>query len=101
MSHYTYTQIDRYIYTYIHTYIHTYILTYFLGRVSLLSSGYPGTPSIDQAGLKLRDLPPPVSLVLGLKGVSCYHSAFFYFFDIIILPLFSPNPLILPLHIFF
>jgi hypothetical protein len=30
--------------------------------------GCPGTHSVDQAGLKLRDLPASTSLVLGLKA---------------------------------
>jgi hypothetical protein len=33
-------------------------------RVSLCSSGYPGTHSVDQAGLKLRDL-------LASAGIKC------------------------------
>jgi hypothetical protein len=34
---------------------------------SLCSPGCPGTHSVDQAGLKLRDLPASASRVLGLK----------------------------------
>jgi hypothetical protein len=37
---------------------------FFCGRVSLCSPGSPGTHSIDQAGLKLRDLPASASQVL-------------------------------------
>jgi hypothetical protein len=36
-------------------------------RVSLCSPGCPGTHSVDQAGLELRNLPASVSRVLGLK----------------------------------
>jgi hypothetical protein len=39
----------------------------FRDRVSLCSPGYPGTHSVDQAGLQLRNLPASVSQVLGLK----------------------------------
>jgi hypothetical protein len=39
----------------------------FQDRVSLYSPGCPGTHSVDQAGLKLRNLPAPASQVLGLK----------------------------------
>ena len=43
----------------------------FLGRVqdrvSLYSPGCPGTHSVDQAGLKLRNSPASASQVLGLK----------------------------------
>jgi hypothetical protein len=37
-------------------------------RVSLYSSGCPGTHSVDQAGLELRNPPAPASEVLGLKA---------------------------------
>jgi hypothetical protein len=36
--------------------------------VSLCSPGCPGTHSVDQAGLELRDPPASASLVLGLKA---------------------------------
>jgi hypothetical protein len=36
--------------------------------VSLYSPGYPGTHFVDQAGLKLRNLPASASQVLGLKA---------------------------------
>ncbi|GAB1296594.1 Transcriptional adapter 2-alpha [Apodemus speciosus] len=37
-------------------------------RVSLYSPGYPGTHSVDQAGLELRNPPASASQVLGLKA---------------------------------
>jgi hypothetical protein len=37
-------------------------------RVSLCSPGYPGTHSVDQAGLELRNPPASASRVLGLKA---------------------------------
>jgi hypothetical protein len=37
-------------------------------RVSLYSSGCPGTHFVDQAGLELRNLPASASQVLGLKA---------------------------------
>jgi hypothetical protein len=40
----------------------------FRDRVSLCSPGCPGTHSVDQAGLKLRNLPASASRVLGLKA---------------------------------
>jgi hypothetical protein len=40
----------------------------FRDRVSLCSSGCPGTHSVDQAGLELRNLPASASQVLGLKA---------------------------------
>jgi hypothetical protein len=40
----------------------------FQDRVSLYSPGCPGTCSVDQAGLELRDLPASASQVLGLKA---------------------------------
>jgi hypothetical protein len=40
----------------------------FRDRVSLYSPGCPGTHSVDQAGLKLRNPPASASRVLGLKA---------------------------------
>jgi hypothetical protein len=39
----------------------------FRDRVSLCSSGCPGTHFVDQAGLELRNPPASASQVLGLK----------------------------------
>jgi hypothetical protein len=41
---------------------------FFRDRVSLYSPGCPGTHSVDQAGLQLRNLPASASQVLGLKA---------------------------------
>jgi hypothetical protein len=52
-------------------FIHLKIIFFFLvfqDRVSLCSPGCPGTHSVDQAGLKLRDPPASASQVLGLKA---------------------------------
>jgi hypothetical protein len=40
----------------------------FLDRVSLCSPGCPGTHSVDQAGLELRNPPASDSQVLGIKA---------------------------------
>jgi hypothetical protein len=45
-------------------------------RVSLYSPGCPGTHFVDQAGLKLRNLPASASHVLGLK--TCTTTAWLY-----------------------
>jgi hypothetical protein len=45
-----------------------FLFFFFPDRVSLCSSGCPGTHSVDQAGLKLRNPPAPASQVLGLKA---------------------------------
>jgi hypothetical protein len=44
------------------------ILSFFLDRVSLCSLGCCGTYSVDQAGLKLQNLPASASQLLGLKA---------------------------------
>ena len=44
-----------------------FFLLVFRDRVSLYSPGYPGSHSVDQAGLELRNLPAS-ALVLGLKA---------------------------------
>jgi hypothetical protein len=45
-----------------------FCLFVFRDRVSLCSPGCPGTHSVDQAGLELRNLPASASQVLGLKA---------------------------------
>jgi hypothetical protein len=44
------------------------VFGFFRDRVSLCSSGCPGTHFVDQAGLKLRNPPASASRVLGLKA---------------------------------
>ena len=44
------------------------VIVVFQDRVSLYSFGCAGIRSVDQAGLKLRDLPASASQVLGLKA---------------------------------
>jgi hypothetical protein len=48
-------------------------------RVSLCSPGCPGTHSVDQAGLKLRNLPTSASQVLGLKACATMPGIFALF----------------------
>jgi hypothetical protein len=58
-----------------------FVLFVFQDRVSLFSPGCPGTHSVDQAGLELRNMPASASQVLGLKACTplpggsahCYH----------------------------
>jgi hypothetical protein len=45
-----------------------FVFLVFRDRVSLYSSGCPGTHFVDQAGLELRNLPASASRVLGLKA---------------------------------
>jgi hypothetical protein len=54
-----------------HTHLHIqikFLLLFFRDRVSFSSPGCPGTHSIDQAGLELRNLPASASQVLELKA---------------------------------
>jgi hypothetical protein len=44
------------------------LIFFFQDRVSLCSPGCPGTHSVDQAGLELRNPPASASRVLGLKA---------------------------------
>jgi hypothetical protein len=44
------------------------VVVVFRDRVSLYSPDYPGTHSVDQAGLELRNLPASASQVLGLQA---------------------------------
>jgi hypothetical protein len=45
-----------------------FVVVVFQDRVSLCSLGCPGTHSVDQAGLELRNPPASASQVLGLKA---------------------------------
>ncbi|GAB1299121.1 N-alpha-acetyltransferase 16, NatA auxiliary subunit [Apodemus speciosus] len=48
------------------------VRSHFFETVSLCSPGCPGTHSVDQAGLELRNLPASASQVLGLQGWHVY-----------------------------
>jgi hypothetical protein len=52
----------------------------FQDRVSLCSPGCPGTHSVDQAGLELRNPPASASQVLGLKVWATTALLAFFFF---------------------
>jgi hypothetical protein len=52
------------------------VFCFFRDRVSLCSSGCPGTHSVDQAGLELRNPPASASQVLGLKACATMPSLF-------------------------
>jgi hypothetical protein len=49
-------------------FVFVFLFFVFRDRVSLCSPGYPGTHSVDQASLELRNLPASASQVLGLKA---------------------------------
>jgi hypothetical protein len=63
----------------------------FRDRVSLCSPGCPGTHSIDQAGLELRNLPASASQVLGLKACAT-TTRVADFFKMLFLLLFMNSP---------
>jgi hypothetical protein len=54
----------------------------FRDKVSLYSPGCPGTHSVDQAGLELRNPPASASEVLGLKA--CTPTPSFFFFKLLL-----------------
>jgi hypothetical protein len=58
---------------------------FFGDRVSLCSPGCPGTHSVDQASLELRDLLDSASQMLGLKA--CTTTARILFFFLIATPI--------------
>ena len=51
----------------------------FRDRVSLGNPSCPGTHSVDQAGLEVRNLPASASQVLGLKPYATTPGTFFFF----------------------
>jgi hypothetical protein len=51
----------------------------FQDRVSLCSSGCPGTHFVEQAGLELRNLPASASQVLGLKVCATMPGPLWFF----------------------
>jgi hypothetical protein len=57
-----------YIYIYMYVYQSFFFFLVFRDRVSLCSSGCPGTHSVDQAVHELRNPPASASRVLGLKA---------------------------------
>jgi hypothetical protein len=56
-----------------------FVLFVFRDRVSLYSSGCPGTHFVDQAGLELRNPPASASRVLGLKACAITARLLFNF----------------------
>jgi hypothetical protein len=66
-------------------FIHLYLVwfdvsTFWWDRDSLCSTDCPGTCSVDQAGLELRDLPACAFQVLGLKTFITAGPLYFYLF---------------------
>jgi hypothetical protein len=55
---------------------------FFKDRVSLYSQGCPGTHSVDQAGLELRNPPASASQVLGLKVCATTPGSLSYFYTL-------------------
>ena len=53
----------------------------FQDRVSLCSPGCPGTHSVDQTGLKIKDAPTSASLNPGTNGVNHHHRQAHFGFD--------------------
>jgi hypothetical protein len=54
---------------------------FFRDRVSLYSPGCPGSHSVDQAGLELKNLPASASQVLGLKACATNARALYFIFE--------------------
>jgi hypothetical protein len=61
-----------------------FVFCFFRDRISLYSPDCPGTHSVDQAGLELRNLPASASQsqVLGLKVCTTTAWIFFFFLKI-------------------
>jgi hypothetical protein len=71
IMYYLFMYVCMYVCMYLFIYLFIYLLVLvlvFRDRVSLYSPGCPGTRSVDQVGLGLRNLPASASQVLGLKA---------------------------------
>jgi hypothetical protein len=63
------------------TFIYLFIYLLFFEKGFLcVALGYPGTCSVDQAGLKLRNSPASASQVLGLKACTPHCPSFYFIF---------------------
>jgi hypothetical protein len=62
------TRVKTYTYLFFCLFVLGFGFLVFQDRVSLCSPGCPGTHSVDQAGLELRNPPASASEVLGLKA---------------------------------
>jgi hypothetical protein len=65
--------------------IFLFLFLFFQDRASLCSPGCPGTHSVDQAGLELRNLPASASQVLKLKAYATTVRLFFLFLKVYLL----------------
>jgi hypothetical protein len=74
--------VCMYVCMYVFIYLFIYLFVYLFGfrdRVFLYSPGCPGTHSVDQAGLELRNPPASASRVLGLKAHTTTPGSFLLF----------------------
>jgi hypothetical protein len=74
---------------------------FFGDRVSLCSSGCPGTHFVDQAGLELRNPPASASRVLGLKACATTPSYFSHIYPSLSSPISIPTATNPPNFMFF
>jgi hypothetical protein len=82
LSHFS-SHVFLFIFYFIITFLFVYlfVFAFFRDRVSLCSSGCPGTHFVDQAGLELRNLPGSASQVLGLKACATTTQLVFLFLN--------------------
>jgi hypothetical protein len=64
---------------YLTFFLNKYFFSLFRDRVSLCSPGCPGTRSVDQANLELRNPPVSASQVLGLKACATTPGSYLNF----------------------
>jgi hypothetical protein len=75
--------MQLFVFVFVVVVVFVFVFCFSRDRVSLYSSGCPGTHFVDQAGLQLRNMPASALRVLGLKECATmptYYAAFLFHF---------------------
>jgi hypothetical protein len=84
MSLYIFSFCKSFLFCFCFCFVLFCFVLFFRDRVFLCSPGCPGTHSVDQAGLKLRDPPASASQVLGLQACATIAQLVFVILNILL-----------------